>query len=95
MSKMSEDIFECFRAGIKDAEGSHTYAHDTVSAIFNEAERARRVESEQAEQLRQKDETIRELADALEKARELLPNSFASASRIIIDAALAKAGRKP
>jgi hypothetical protein len=62
MGKMGDDIFECFRAGIKEAADSNTYAHDTISALFNEADRARRVEDEQAEQLRQKDERIAKLA---------------------------------
>lgn len=67
MIKMSEDIFECFRAGIRDADGANPCAHDTAYALFNEAERARRVESEQTGQLRQKDEAIRALADSLER----------------------------
>ena len=58
MNRMSDDIFECFRAGVKEAADSDTYAHDTISALFNEASRARRVEAEQSDQLRQKEEAL-------------------------------------
>ena len=91
-------------------EEAETMAHAVVTApdalntrdVCVEMMRARRVEQEQAEQLRQKDEVIRALADVLEAIRrEKRTVGVETVAKIhwsvaaAIENALAKAGRKP